>query len=204
MPNGIQDALSSAPSIPVLQKLLLSSPAILTTTLTRAENTPQRPTSLPIRRKFHPYSATVKPQPPEPQTQPLDLSVKSASRLPLRAPQREQEPVPVPSTSRVEPASDKPCATKFLSIPAGERELMYKRMMMYATLITIPRESTGENISLEMRAAGVAYLSGIPVFHPLVIRDIADKTPLSFSRFQSAALHLSRAYRLQQFGNARN
>lgn len=203
MPNGIQDALSSAPSMPVLKKLLPSSPAILTTTLTRAENTPRRPASLPIRRKFHPYSATVKPQPPEPQTQPLDLSTKSALRLPLSAPQREQEPKPVPSTSRTEPALAKPCATKFLSIPPGERELMYKRMMMYATLITIPREGTGENISLEVRAAGVAYLTGIPVFHPLVIRDIADKTSLDLSRFQSAALHLSSAYRLRQLGNAR-
>lgn len=74
---------------------------------------------------------------------------------------------------------------------------------MYATLITIPREGTGENISLEVRAAGVAYLTGIPVFHPLVIRDIADKTSLDLSRFQSAALHLSSAYRLRQLGNAR-
>lgn len=207
MPNGLTGAISTATHPPQLQSLPETTPALITTTITRAENSPEQPTSLRQIKRHCPHAMVSLPRPIQQKNQPLDLSFKplNASALCSNIPES------VPSTSgsgRPQTApyvieilsfpNEHPKIIEFLNIPEHERRAIYNKMVMEAMLLRIPRDDTGENISLEMRTLGQAHLMGIPVLNALVIKDITEKTLLKLESLQSAALHFLSTYAARQ------
>ncbi len=207
MPNGLTGAISTVIHPPQLQSLPETTPALITTTITRAENSPEQPTSLRQIKRHCPHGIVSLPRPIQQKNQPLDLSFKplNASALCYNIPES------VPSTSGsgrpqtvpyvIESLSipnEHPKIIEFLNIPEHERTAIYNKMVMEAMLLRIPRDDSGENISLEMRTLGQAHLMGIPVFNALVIKDITEKTLLQLESLQSAALHFLSTYAARQ------
>ncbi|WAT01807.1 hypothetical protein [Rouxiella chamberiensis] len=190
MPNSPSGALNSIPASSMVRQLLTTSRDENPHAIARLDNTSAQPCSSRARSRYMPYSIPRARYHKEPSPQPLDLRVKS-----------QKPSSPVASTSATVQSIQTPYADKFMAIPEVERERLYNNMMARAIRLTVPIDYTGANVSLEMRAAGMAYLMGIPVYHPLVIRDIAQRTMLTATRLQTAVLHFSRAYQLHEQRN---
>lgn len=118
----------------------------------------------------------------EPEMLPLDLSVKR----PVQA--------SVPSAEYVKKLSDTPFVDHFLHKPNRERENLYLQMMQRTSGHDIYESSSNYNGLFEKRAVAECYRMGIPIYHPLIIKDVVEKTSLTAEKLEPAAVYFTRAY----------
>lgn len=213
MLKGINDLMSTVNTCQsVSSQLTPSTSTPITTTITKTYNSPQLPNIPGIGKRPGPYSIQTRPKFVGQGEQPLDLSMKSVRNRIVE----QLEPAVFASTSaststsalistsaststsREDQTPSVSFADKFLSLPDREREFTYMEMMAMAEYRKIPRKYTGENISIEMRVVGEAYLMGIPILDPRVIKDITEKTLLTMENLEPAVLHFSNAYKARR------